>query len=161
VGQDKPPWVLHCDSSLYQLIPGKGAQDTSLTPLPLPAELGKVHDALTLKSGQILLACTAGLRLLDEKSGKVSECPFAPPKGKVSAMCLDGRGRTWLAGSSIWMVDAKGTVHDLDKLNRYGAVAHAIGADSTDATGVIVALIRRGVVFVRAEDADRLPGGEK
>jgi hypothetical protein len=33
--------------------------------------------------------------------------------------------------------------------------AHAIGADSTDATGVIIALGRRGVLFVRVEDAGR------
>jgi hypothetical protein len=119
----------------------------------LPAELGKVHDALALESGQILLACTAGLRLFDEKSGKVSECPFVPPKGEVLALCRDGRGRTWLAGSRVWVVDARGTVHDLGGLKRYSAVAHAIGADGADATGVIVALGGRGVLFVRAEDA--------
>jgi hypothetical protein len=140
---------------LYRLTPGKGADDATLTLMPLPAELGKVHDALALKTGQILLACTAGLRLLDEKSGKVSECAFALPKGEVRALCRDGRGRTWLAGSSIWMVDAKGKVHDLGKLSRYGVMAHAIGADGNDATGVIVGLGKRGVLFVRAEDDDR------
>jgi hypothetical protein len=155
VGQSKPPWVLHCDTSLYRLTPGKGAEDAALTQIPLPVELGKVHDALALKSGRILLACTAGLRLFDEKNRKVSRCPFAPPKGEVWALCHDGRGRTWLAGSSVWMVDAKGKLHDLAKLARYGVRAHAIGADSTDATGVIVALGKRGVLFVRAEDADR------
>jgi hypothetical protein len=70
-------------------------------------------------------------------------------------LCHDGRGRTWLVGSSIWMVDAKGKVHDLGKLNCYGVMAQAVGADSTDDTGVIVGLGMRGVLFVRAEDADR------
>jgi hypothetical protein len=101
------------------------------------------------------LACAAGLRLLNEKSGKVSRCPFAPPKGDVRALCYDGRGRTWLAGSSVWMVDAEGKVHDLGKLARYGVVAHAIGADSTDATGMVVALGTRGVLFVRADGTGR------
>jgi hypothetical protein len=155
VGHGKPPWILHCESSLYRLTPGKGVQDAALTPIPLPAELGEVRDALALDSGPILLACTAGLRLFDEKSGKVSACPFAPPKGEVRTFCHDGRRRTWLAGSSVWMVDTKGRIHDLDKLARYGALAHAIGADSTDDTGVIIALGKRGVLFVRAEDADR------
>jgi hypothetical protein len=155
VGQDKPPWILHCDGSLYHLAPGKGARDAALTPVPLPAELGTIRDALALESGQILLACAAGLRLFDEDSGKVSACPFAPPKGDVWALCRDGRGRRWLAGSGVWMVDAKGTVHDLGKLQRYGVMAQAIGADSADATGVIVALGHRGVLLVRVEDADR------
>jgi hypothetical protein len=53
------------------------------------------------------------------------------------------------------MVDAKGTVHDLGKLHRYGVMAHASGSDSTDATGVIVGLGKRGVLFVRAEDEHR------
>jgi hypothetical protein len=53
------------------------------------------------------------------------------------------------------MVDAKGKVHDLGKLNCYGVMAQAVGADSTDDTGVIVGLGMRGVLFVRAEDADR------
>lgn len=151
VGQGKPPWILHCKDSLYRLTPGKGAQDAALVPVPLLADLGKIHDALAIEAGQILLACTAGLRSFDEKSGKVSECPFPLPKGEVRALCRDGRGRTWLAGSGLWMVDGKGTVHDFAKLNQYGAVAHAIGADSTDPTCVIVALGRRGVLFVRAE----------
>jgi hypothetical protein len=155
VGQDQPPWTLHCEGGLYRLIPGTGAQDAGLTPIVLPAELGKVHDVLALKTGQLLLACSAGLRLFDENSGKVSECPFVPPKGEVLALCRDGRGRTWLAGSSVWMVDGKGAVHDLGKLSRYGAVVHAVGADSTDTTGVIVALGWRGVLFVRAEDVGR------
>jgi hypothetical protein len=53
------------------------------------------------------------------------------------------------------MVDAKDKVHDLGKLNRYGVEAHSIGGDSTEATGVIVGLGKRGILFVRAEDADR------
>jgi hypothetical protein len=155
VGQGKSPWILHCEGRLYRLTPGKGMEDAALTPISLPTELGKVQDALALESGQILLACTAGLRLFDDKSGKVTECPFAAPKGEVQAICKDGRGRTWLAGSSVWIVDAKGKVHDLGKLDRYGDMAYGIGADSTDATGVIVALGQRGVLFVRAEEADR------
>jgi ligand-binding sensor domain-containing protein len=97
----------------------------------------------------------AGLRLFDEKNGKVSECPFVAPKGEVQALCHDGRGRIWLAGSSVWMVDAKRKIYDFAKLARFGTVSHAIGADSTDASGVIVALGYRGVLFVRAEEADR------
>jgi hypothetical protein len=156
VGQSKPPWVLHCEGALYRLTPGKGARETELTAVPLPAGLGVVRDALALDGGQILLACTAGLRLFDEKTGKVSECPFAPPRGsEVRALCKDGRGRTWLAGNGLWLVDAKGAVHDLGKLNRYGTTAHAIGADAADPTGVIVALGGRGVLVVRAGDAGR------
>jgi hypothetical protein len=156
VGQSKPPWILHCKDSLYQLTPGKGAEDAELAPITLPAELGLVRDALALEPGQILLACTFGLRLFDEKTGKVSEPPFAPPRGsEVRALCKDGRGRTWLTGNGIWVVDAKGAVHDLGKLNRYGVVAHAIGPDAADPTGVIVALGWRGVLVVRAEDAGR------
>lgn len=140
---------------MYRLTPGKGEQDAELAPLPLPVELGKVQDALAIKSGQILLLCNAGLRLFDAKDGKVSKCPFTLPKGEVTAICQDGRGRTWLAGSSIWMVDAKNKVHDLGKLNRFGVMANAIGADSADATGVIVGLGKRGILIVRAEDVDR------
>jgi hypothetical protein len=150
----KPPWILHCEGGLYRLTPKEGARDASLTPVPLPAELGTIHDALALEAGPILLACSAGLHLFDEKSGKASGCPFAPPGGEVLALCRDGRGRIWLAGSGLWMVDAKGVVHDLGKLTRYGA-AQAIGADSADATGVIVALVGRGILFVRAEDVGR------
>jgi hypothetical protein len=155
VGPAQPPWVLHCKDRLYRLTPGKGVADAALTPIPLPAELGEVHDGLALAPGQILLACKAGLRLFDEKSGKVSECPFPPPQGEVWALCHDGRGRTWLAGRSVWMVDAERKVHDLGKLARFGAVAHAIGADSMDAAGTIVALGKRGILFVRAADVGR------
>lgn len=150
VGEGKPPWILHCDDSLYRLTPGEGGRDAVLAPVPLPAEAGLVHDALALDDGKILLACSAGLRLFDVKSGKVTECPFAP-KGDVQAVCRDGRGRIWLAGSGLWIVDATGAVHDLGALNRYGVAARAIGADTADATGVIVALDGRGVLRVRAE----------
>jgi hypothetical protein len=153
VGQGTPPWVAHSENGLYRLTPGKGAEDAEFAPVPLPAEVGKVHDAVAIGGGQILLACSTGLRLFDEATGKVSACPFAEPKGEVLALCRDGRARTWMAGSGLWMVDAKGTVHDLGRLNRYGAAAHAIGADGADATGVIVALGRRGVLLVRADAA--------
>ena len=53
------------------------------------------------------------------------------------------------------MVDAKGTVHDLAKLNRYGAAAGAIGADGADAAGVVVALGGRGVLLAHVEDPAR------
>ncbi len=149
------PWLLHCEDKLYRLTPATGDQEAAIAPVPLPAEVGIVRDALALETGQVLVTCTAGLRLFDEKSGKLSECPFVPPKGEVQALCRDGRGRIWLAGSGVWMVDAKGTVHDLSKLNRYGVAVQAIGADSTDATGVIVALDSRGVLFLCAEDAGR------
>jgi streptogramin lyase len=155
LGQGSPPWILFGEEKLYRLNPGKASDDATLTPIPLPAELGKVNDAVVFKTGQILMACTAGLRLFDEKSGKVSECPFELPKGEVRALCRDGRGRTWLAGSSIWMVDAKGNVHDLGKLNRFGITPQTIGADSTDPAGVIISLGERGVLFVRAEDSNR------
>ena len=141
VGQGKPPWVLHCEDRLYRLTPGKGARAAELAPIALTAELGVVRDALAMEGGQLLLACTAGLRLFDAPSGKLSACPFAPPRGgEVRALCRDGRGRTWLAGNGVWMVDATGAVHDLGKLNRYGVTVHAIGPDAADPTGVIVAL---------------------
>ncbi|HEV3386998.1 MAG TPA: hypothetical protein VG097_19425 [Gemmata sp.] len=155
IGEGNPPWTLLSRDGLFRLSPGKRAEDAVLTPIPQLEKLGTIHDALALKTGQILLASTAGLRLFDEPSGKVSECPFAQPQGKVRALCRDGRGRTWLVGNGIWMVDAKGKIHDLGKLNRYGTMASAIGADSSDATGVIVGLGRRGVLFVRAGDTDR------
>jgi len=155
VGQDQPPWTLHCENKLYRLTPENGAHEATLTPISLSIDLGDIHGALPFKSGQILLACAKGFRLFDEKSENISECPFAAPNGVVRALCRDGRGRIWLAGSSLWMVDAKGKVYDFSKLNRYGAMAHAIGADSKNADGVIAALGWRGVLFVRAENIDR------
>jgi hypothetical protein len=154
VGGGKPPWLLHGEDALFKLVPEKPGKKAELTPIELPAELGKIHDGLAMESGQVLLASTAGLRQLDSER-KLSKCPFTPPDGTVRAMCRDGLGRIWLAGKSVWMVDAKGTVHDLGKLTQYGAEANAIGADSTEATGVIVSLSGRGVLFVRVEDPAR------
>ncbi len=153
VGRSTSSWILHDESELYRLTPGKAMNDSSFTQITIPKELGKIRDALSHKSGQILLACTAGLRLIDVNSGIVSPCPFAPPKGEVLALCEDGLGRTWLAGSSVWLVDANGMVHDFDRLVRFGVVAHAIGADSTNPAGVFVALRGRGVLSLRTEDA--------
>jgi hypothetical protein len=152
VGKGGPPWLLHAEAGLYRLDPGKGEGNATLKPVPLPAKVGKVYDALPLAPGKLLLATDAGLRAFVEDGGKLTDAPFTPPKAKVVALCRDGRGRLWLAGGGVWLVDAEGKVHSLDKVRLVGDSVRAIGADSAHDDGVIVALGKRGVLFLRAGD---------
>ena len=69
----------------------------------------------------------------------------------MSHLCRDGRGRLWLAGQGLAVVEAAGKAPvPLDEVPMIGRTTiNALAADPEHADGVIAALSERGVVFVR------------
>jgi hypothetical protein len=136
------------------LNPGNGELGAALHPLPLPAQIGKVHDALALAPGKVLLATESGLRMLARRGSRLSTPPFMPPQKEVTALCQDRLGRVWLAGDGLWLVDG-GKLHDAGQALPIAEPASALGADGEHEDGVVVCLRERGVAFVRAPVAGR------
>jgi hypothetical protein len=155
VDPEGPPWVIHGEECLLLLTPGQNWGESALKPVTLPTAVGKVYDALALARGKLLLATDAGLRVFNKRSATLTFPDFKAPSAKVRALCRDGKGRVWLAGGGIWMVDGAGTVHSFEKITLIGGPVWTVGADSDCDEGVIVSLGRRGVLILRTEARDR------
>ncbi len=72
----------------------------------------------------------------------------------VSKLVRDGRGRLWLGGDGLAVLDADGrTLHPLDELPILGRQfkVEALAADAAKADGAIVAIEGRGVVFLSVD----------
>src|SRR5262249_10061605 len=139
---------------LFQLDPGKAEKDAVLEPVTLPDETGEVHDGLAWTTGKLLLATDSGLRIFDQTTAKLSRGPFEPPQKKVRSLCRDGKGRLWLAGEGVGMLDRGGKLHTLESVPLIGGSIGQIGplgADREQGSGVIVSLGRRGVLVLRAD----------
>jgi hypothetical protein len=149
VGSAGPRWLLCGNDRLFRLHPGTGAGDAVLEPVSLPAEVGKVHNAVAFDAGRVLLATDGGLRLLATATGELSQPSFAP-KGAVKALGRDLRGRLWLAGDSVWLQrDGKVLSPPVPSLPQGTPLAIAPDAEHQD--GVLISLAGRGVLAVRAE----------
>ena len=71
----------------------------------------------------------------------------------MSHLVRDGRGRLWLGGEGLAVLEADGkTLHPLDELPKLGrSKIEALAADPAHADGAIAAVADRGVVFVRVD----------
>jgi hypothetical protein len=154
-----PPWILHDHTNelLLRLAYGPGFKDPELTITPLieagQAQRLKVRDAIPWAKGELLLATDRGLRTLAIDGDKLAAPPLNNGGQVASHLARDGRGRLWLAGEGLVVLEAdRKTIHPLDELPMLGrSKIEALAADPADPDGVLAAIEGRGVVFVRVE----------
>jgi hypothetical protein len=157
VNDGGPPWILldGYRGQLLRLSHGPGFKDPRLNSVPL-SEAGeplKIRDAISWTKAELMLATDRGLKLLALDGDKLAAAPINTGGRSISRIRRDGRGRLWLGGDGLAVVEAGGTVvHSLDDLPMLGrAKVDAIAADPDHPDGVIAALGEHGVVFVRVD----------
>jgi hypothetical protein len=154
VGDAGPPWILlDCDNKqLLRLAYGPDFKDPKLDAVKL-VENGaslKLHDAIPVSKGELLLATDKGLRRFNIATARVESSPLPVPDRPITSLASDGLGRVWMGGEGLWVVDADGkTLHDCAAVPMIGRTSVVtIAADPGRRDGVIVSLEERGVVFV-------------
>jgi hypothetical protein len=148
-----PPWVLHDRQQkrlmLFSHDPAR--EHPNLVPLPV-TEGGAslpIEAAIPWRSGAVLLATDRGLRLYDVAKRTIAPAPVPSFSAPVKAFCRDRRGRLWIAGDGLWLVDARGqTLQALDGLPTGHSQVVAIAPDPAHDDGVIASLSERGILFV-------------
>ncbi len=152
-----PPWILRDrrNEMLLRLAYGPVIKDPRLELIPL-TEAGrrlKVLDAIAWNKGELLLATDRGLWTFAIDGGKLSTPTLNTGGRVVTHLLRDGRGRLWLGGEGLAVLEADGkTLHPLDELPMLGrSQVEAIAADPSHPDGAIAAVADRGVVFVRVD----------
>jgi hypothetical protein len=154
-----PPWILHDPTNelLLRLSSGPKVVAPRLAVLPLtdpgPEQPLKVRDALPWARGELLLATDRGLRTFAIDGGRLA-APQLNTGGRVAShLARDGRGRLWLGGEGLAVLDADGqSLHPLDELPMLGrSKIEALAADPDHADGAVAAVEGRGVLFVRVD----------
>jgi hypothetical protein len=146
-----PPWILFSptEDRLYRLTCGPGQQTPRLEQVQQEPGI-KIHDATPWTDGNVLLATSAGLRVYDPASGHAIPGPVDLPSRDIRAVCRDGSGRLWASADRVWMWDGS-RLHDMGAVPMLDATSvSAMEADPEHPDGVILALGRRGVLFVHA-----------
>ncbi len=166
VNDTGPPWILHdqLNELLIRLTYGPDFKDPRIEIVSLTdsdrSERLKVRDAIAWNNGELLLATDRGLRTLAIDGGNVT-VPLLNSGGRmVSKLVRDGRGRLWLGGEGLAVLDADGrTLHALDDLPILGrqSKVEALAADAAKADGAIAAIEGRGVVFVSLDGRSTVP----
>jgi hypothetical protein len=103
--------------------------------------------------GGLLLATDRGLRTFAIEGGRIATPPLDAGGRPVSHLVRDGRGRLWLGGEGLAVLDGDAkTLHPLDELPIPGrSTIDAMAADPGHPDGAIAAVEDRGVVFVRVD----------
>ena len=152
-----PPWIVldAGNRPLLRLAYGADFQHPRLSrhPLGRARKALAIGDASPWTKSSLLLATDRGLRLLTVEGDTLAASPIDLGARTVSRICRDARGRLWLAGEGLAVVEAVGkTIYPLDDLPMLGrAGVDALAADPEHPDGVIAAIRGRGVVFVRVD----------
>jgi hypothetical protein len=159
VNEADPPWILldPINEVLVRLSAGPNVVVPRLAVLS-PADVGaepplKVRDAIPWATGELLLATDRGLRTLAIEGGKLATPPLNAAGRVISHLTRDDRGRLWLGGEGLAVLDVDGkALRPLDELPMLGrSRIEALAADPGCADGAVAAIEGRGVVFVRVD----------
>jgi hypothetical protein len=149
---DGPPWMVAARDALYRLDPGGPMSRPKLTAVTIQPEGGPVRDALAWERDRLLLATDTGLHVYQPSTGQFEKPPFPSPGAFVHALCRDGKGRTWLAGDGLWLVDTKNRLHSLEALPLPFDAVVGMARDSEHEDGAVLSLGQRGIVFLQASE---------
>jgi hypothetical protein len=157
VNEAGPPWIVHDQhyQVLLRLAYAPGLKDPRLEVVP-STEGGhdlNVRDAISWTRDALLLATDRGLRTFAIDGGRLATPSLDTGGRLVSRLVRDGRGRLWLGGGGLAVLDTGGrSHHSLDALPMPGrSKIVALAADPGHPDGVIAAVEDRGVVFVRVD----------
>jgi hypothetical protein len=151
-----PPWILLDDFQhvLWKLDHGASGDNPRLTHVELKDRDKplQIHDAIVWSAAQLLLATSAGLKFYETSTAKFAPAALPEPPQPATTLVRDARGRLWLGGRGLWLLDAGST--SLEAFDRVPWISHRqiddIEPDPLEPDGVIAALGSGGVAFVRA-----------
>ena len=152
-----PPWILHdrTNELLLRLSHGPNFENPWLevSPLNEDGQRLEVRDAISWTKGELLLATDRGLRTFPIDGGRVATPALDAGGRPVTHLVRDGRGRLWLGGEGLAVLEADGkTLHSLDELPLPGrSKIVAMAADPQHPDGAIASVEDRGVIFVRVD----------
>ena len=156
MNQTGPPWLL-IDRQEEQLvrifrIPGIDKLRIATITAQEDGRVPAIYDAIPWTKEKLLLATDRGLRTFEIASDKVAQPALPDPKRLARRLCRDGRGRLWIGGEGLVMIDTGGrTIHTFDALPMLGrSTIDTLAADPGHADGVVAALSERGLLFVQA-----------
>jgi hypothetical protein len=153
-----PPWLFvnRKACSLWLLKYGSPRETPTLRLIEI-AEAGRIlaiTSGISWTADTLLLSTDAGLRLYDPATKRLAKVDFPEPPPPVVALTRDGLGRLWLGGETgLWMLDAnRKLLESFDQVPWLGRNAvYSLARDRQHVDGVIAALGRRGLVFIRAD----------
>ena len=113
----------------------------------------KVFDAIPWTKSSLLLATDRGLRIFAQAEDKARSGPVDTGARRVTRLARDDLGHLWLAGGGLAVFEpASNKLHSLDALPMLdSATISALSPDPTHASGIVLAIEARGVVYVRIE----------
>lgn len=154
-----PPWVLLDEDHhlLWKLDHGKDGQKVTLSRVALSdaKKAIEIRDAISWSPNSLLLATSDGLQRYDLTSAKTSPAALPEPPQPATCLVQDGRGRLWLGGKGLWLLDKGAT--SLESFHRFSWIARSevsdLEANPREIGGVIAALGPNGVAYVQAGQA--------
>ena len=157
VSKNGPPWLLldQFKRNLWRLEHGARWGNPRLTLVDI-REGGKalhVDGAIPWSDNELLLATDIGLRAYAPSTKNLTRVQLPEPERPATRLARDRLGRFWLGGKSGLSMVAPGqkTPETFDGVPWLGRnEVRALSPDPQRDDGVIVALGRRGVAFVRA-----------
>ncbi|HEX4823662.1 MAG TPA: hypothetical protein VFV19_05090 [Candidatus Polarisedimenticolaceae bacterium] len=105
----------------------------------------EVYDAIALAPSRLLVATSAGLKVFDTRSNTLLSCEFPVPPQEVRRLARDRRGRIWMGGAGLWILDGHDLIDGGSRLSSTGNDVEAL-AKNPMSDGVIV-LLKRGMVL--------------
>jgi hypothetical protein len=144
-----PPWILVSDSfgGIVRLSYERGFANARIESIA-GDEAG---DALALDEKRIVVAGREGLKLYATDPGTLSKWTGPVPEGKVFHLARDRRGRIWMGGEGLWLLEAdEKRIHSLASLNITSGRITALAADPARDDGVVFVTRANEVAFVQA-----------
>ena len=123
-----------------------------------------VKDILQLPDGQMAIATSDGIRLIDPMTGKIGELNYAPEQDEdvnryVHTMYLNGQKELWIGtdGGGIYIYDLN-TKHSLHLTQKDGLTSNFVSSISKDAFGRIIIATDNGLAFTHPDKPNRVIG---
>jgi hypothetical protein len=152
-----PPWILVSDShgGMVRLSYDRGFANVRIESI---AGRDDVTDALALDDKRILVAGRKGLQLYATDTGTFAKWTGAVPDGGAFRLARDKRGRIWVAGEKLWLLEEdEKRMHAMSPLDIVSGEITALAADPARDDGVVLATWKDEVAFVQAQAGEAGP----
>jgi ligand-binding sensor domain-containing protein len=98
-------------------------------------------------TSRLLIATNAGLKLFDTDHETLTTANIPILPGQVRLLVRDRRGRLWMGGAGLWMLDGHDLIEFGSRMSATGSDVEASAGDPLS-DGVVVLLKRGTVIFL-------------